>query len=67
MDRKHIVIEASNSSGSEYFNYNGTFSIVLFAIVDANYKFKNVNIGCQGPISNGGVFKNTSFYKLLEE
>lgn len=67
MDGKHIVIEAPNFSGSEYFNYKGTFSIVLFAIVDANYKFIYVNIACQGRISDGGVFKSTGFYKLLEE
>lgn len=67
MDGKHIVIEAPNSSGNEYFNYKGTFSIVLFAIVDANYSFIYVNIGCQGRISDGGVFKSTGIYTLLEE
>lgn len=67
MDEKHIIIEAPNSSGSEYFNYKGTFSIVLFAIVDANYKFLYVNIGCQGRITDRGIFKSTGFHILLEE
>lgn len=37
------------------------------AIVDANYCFHYVHIGCQGRISDGGVYKNTSFYKELQE
>lgn len=37
------------------------------AIVDADYNFLYANIGCQGRISDGGVFRNTSFFKKLEE
>jgi len=66
MDGKHVVIQAPNHSSSEFYNYKGTFSIVLFSIVDATYNFIYVNIGCQGHISDGGVFKGTAFQKLLE-
>ena len=30
----------------------------LLALVDADYKLTYVDIGCQGPISDGGIFKN---------
>jgi len=50
----------------EFYNYKGTESILLMAIVDANYCFIYVNVGCQGSISHGGVFKNTEFYRKLE-
>lgn len=67
MDGKHIVIQSPKYSGSEFFNYKGTFSIVLFAVVDANYNFIYVYVGCQGRISDGGVFKNTGFARSLDK
>ena len=53
------------NSGSIYFNYKGLFSIVSLALVDRDYKFTYVDIGCQGRISDGEVFKNCELYKLL--
>ena len=47
-------------------NYKNAFSIVLFALVDANYNFVFVDAGCQGRISDSGVFTNTELYKKLE-
>jgi len=66
IDGKHIVIQCPINSGTEFFNYKGTFSIVLMALVDANYMFTYVDIGCQGRISDGGVFRNTSLWHKLE-
>ncbi|KAI8432611.1 hypothetical protein MSG28_013597 [Choristoneura fumiferana] len=66
VDGKHCVIQAPINSGSDFFNYKSTFSVVLMAIVDANYNFIFADIGCQGRISDGGVFRNTSFYQKLQ-
>ena len=65
IDGKHIALFNPVNSGSTYFNYKGFFSIVLLALVDAYHKFPYVVIGCQGRISDGGVFKNCELYKLF--
>ncbi|RVE45301.1 hypothetical protein evm_010073 [Chilo suppressalis] len=41
MDGKHIAVEKPPGSGSCFFNYKQFFSVVLFAIVNANYEFIN--------------------------
>lgn len=67
LDGKHIVIQSPMNSGSEFYNYKSTFSIVLMALVDADYCFTFADVGCQGRISDGGVFRNTVLFKKLEE
>lgn len=67
IDGKHVAIQKPIGSGSEYYNYKGFYSVVLLALVDAEYNFLYVNIGCQGRISDGGVFANTEFRKKIND
>lgn len=64
-DGKHTRILHPQNSGSEFYDYKGFYSLFLMAVVDADYKFTFVVVGCQGRISDGGVLTNTTFWKSL--
>ena len=63
--RSTVLLINPFNSGSTYFNYKRFFSIVLLALVDTDYKVLFVKLGCQGHISDDGVFKNSELYHLL--
>lgn len=66
VDGKHITLEKPEHSGSYYYNYKGTYSIVLMGIANANYELIMVDVGTNGRVSDGGVIKNTKFWQYFE-
>uniref|UniRef100_A0A3B3IE60 DDE Tnp4 domain-containing protein n=1 Tax=Oryzias latipes TaxID=8090 RepID=A0A3B3IE60_ORYLA len=67
MDGKHIFIQAPANSGSLYFNYKGTFSVVLLALFNADYRLMVVDVGSYGSNSDGGIFFNSVLGKALRD
>lgn len=66
IDGKHIRINAPVHSGSMFRNYKCFFSIVLQAVVDANYRFLAIDVGVYGKESDGGIFSHSNLSRQLE-
>ena len=40
---------------------------MLLVLVEADYKVRYVDVGCNGRVSDGGVFKNSSLFRAITE
>ena len=67
LDGKHIAVRAPPRSGSLYHNYKGFFSVVLLALVDADYKFIWVDVGGNGCMSDAQIYNASELKECLED
>ncbi|XP_064474037.1 uncharacterized protein LOC135388411 [Ornithodoros turicata] len=66
IDGKHVTIECLRKTGRSNFNCKRTFSKVLMAIADAEYKFLYVSMGSPRSESDGGIFAKSDIIRRLE-
>lgn len=65
LDGKHVAIRKPKGTGSLYYNYKGFFSIVIMALVDAEYKFMWVDVGANGAASDCGIYNRSDIEPAL--
>ncbi|KAL1476541.1 hypothetical protein MTO96_036423, partial [Rhipicephalus appendiculatus] len=63
IDGKHVLVKKPPKSGTVYRNYKKSFSVILFAVVDANYKFLYTDVGAPGSEGDAGVWQTTLLQK----
>lgn len=66
LDGKHINFRPPRKVGSIYRNYKGKDSIILLALVDAEYNFIFVDIGKNGRMHDASVFRESSLAAQLQ-
>ncbi|KAM5138088.1 uncharacterized protein ACMZJ9_016663 isoform 2-T2 [Mantella aurantiaca] len=65
MDGKRIRIVMPPFSGSNDTDYKKYFSLVLLAVVDANYRFTYIDVGSYGNASDSAIFNQFKLGQLL--
>ncbi|XP_034093370.1 uncharacterized protein LOC117560564 [Gymnodraco acuticeps] len=66
LDGKHVAVTCPWNTGSEYRNYKGFFSIVLMALVDADYKFLWIDVGSDGSSNDASIYNGSELKEGLE-
>lgn len=61
-----VYKSALTASISCHCVFQGTFSIILLAVVDARYRFRLIDVGAEGRLSDSGVLKNSQIGLHLE-
>ncbi|KAI8490618.1 Coagulation factor 5/8 C-terminal domain, discoidin domain [Branchiostoma belcheri] len=64
IDGKHVACKAPANSGSEFYNYKGFYSVILFAMVDADYKFTHIDVSGNGSSSDAQIYNETKLQAL---
>ena len=65
VDGKHVIIQKPPRTNSEWYNYKGSYSMNLMAMVDHQYRFSYVNVGSYGSNADISVFRNSKFGRAI--
>ena len=66
LDGKHVACQCPPGSGSQYYNYKKFYSIVLLAMVDADYKFIWADLGGKGSASDAQIWNDSDLKEAVE-
>ena len=62
IDGCHIPIRPPLLNHTGYYNRKGWYSIIIQAVVDSDYLFRDIYVGWPGSVHDARVFANSSLY-----
>ena len=66
IDGSHIPVTPPALDPTDYYNRKGWYSMILQAVVDHNYLFRDICTGWPGSVHDARVFGNSKLYRLAE-
>ena len=70
IDGSHLPIKCCRGGAKarkQYFNFKGFYSIVLIALVDAQYRFIWASVGAPGNTHDSTLFQSTRLWKQISD
>lgn len=67
IDGSHIPITPRALNHTDYYNRKGSYSVILQAVVDHRYLFRDMNIGWPGSVHDARVLVNSALFKKGED
>lgn len=67
IDGTHIPIIAPTQNHADYINRKGYHSVVMQAVVDCKYLFRDIVIGWPGSVHDARVLSNSEIFKIGEQ
>ena len=62
IDGSHISVTPPSMNHTDYYNRKGFYSIIVQAVVDHSYLFRNICVGWPGSVHDARVFANSLLY-----
>ncbi|XP_062516381.1 uncharacterized protein LOC134191776 [Corticium candelabrum] len=66
IDGCHIPVSPPALNHTDYYNRKGWYSVILQAVVDHKYLFRDINVGWPGSVHDARVLANSSIFQNAE-
>ena len=65
IDGSHISVTPPSMNHTDYYNRKGFYSMIVEAVVNHNYLFRNICVGWPGSVHDAWVFANSLLYRKV--
>ena len=66
IDGSHIPVRPPLLNHTDFYNWKGWYSIIVQAVVNHEYLFRDINVGWPGSVHDARVFVNSQLYNRIQ-